>query len=165
MELKNFEMHPFTHFSEDWALLTAGVPGDFNSMTIGWGALGTMWGKPAAFLVVKPTRYTSEFLARHDDITLSWYGEEYKKALGFFGSRSGRDFDKAKETGFTPVEIEGAVTYAQAKETLVLKKLFIQQLDREKLPQEVLHWYPVGTKEEPTHLLIIAEVLSHHGSK
>ena len=161
MKLNEYTEKPFVHFAEDWAILTAGVPGDFNSMTIAWGALGTMWGKPVAFLVVKPSRYTSEFLERHEEITLSWYDTKYKKALGVFGSKSGRDMDKAKETGFTPTPIEGAVTYKEAQETMVLRKLFMQQLDRSKFSQEILKWYPEGTKEEPAHLLIIAEVLSH----
>lgn len=165
MTLNDYTEKPFVHFSEDWALLTAGVPDDFNSMTIGWGALGTMWGLPAAFLVVKPSRYTSEFLARHDKITLSWYDEKYKKALAVvFGSKSGRNVDKAAEAGFTPIAVDGSVTYKEAKETMVLRKLFVQQLDRSRIPADILQkWYPVGTKEEPTHLLIIAEVLSHQG--
>ena len=162
MELNEYTEKPFVHFAEDWALLTAGVPGDFNSMTIAWGALGTMWGKPAAFLVVKPSRYTSEFLERHDEITLSWYDAKYKKALGVFGSKSGRDTDKVAETGFTPRAIEGAVTYEEAQETMVLRKMFTQQLDRSRFSPEILKWYAAGTKEEHAHILIIAEVLSHH---
>ena len=162
MKLSEYTEKPFVHLAEDWALLTAGVPKDFNSMTIAWGALGTMWGKPAAFLVVKPTRYTAEFLERHDEITLSWYDAEYKKALGVFGSKSGRDTDKVAATGFTPVELKGAVTYKEAAETMVLKKMFSQQLDSSRFSPEIAKWYTPGTKEEPAHILIIAEVISHH---
>jgi len=162
MKLTDYTEKPFVHFAEDWAILTAGIKGDFNSMTIAWGALGTMWGKPAAFLVVKPSRHTYDFLERHDEITLSWYDDKHKKALGsIFGAKSGRDIDKAKEAGFTPVEIAGGITYEEARETMVLKKLFMQQLDRSKFSQEILKWYPAGGKEEPAHYLIIAEVLSH----
>ncbi len=161
MELNNYTEKPFVHFDKDWALLTAGVPGDFNSMTIGWGALGTMWGKPAAFLVVRPSRYTLEFLKKHEEATLSWYDEKYRKALGVFGSKSGRDVDKAAETGFTPTPVGKAVTYKEARETMVLRRLFMQQLDRSKFPEEVLKWHPAGTKDEEGHVLVIAEVLSH----
>lgn len=163
MQLNEYTEKPFVHFAEDWALLTAGVPDDFNSMTIAWGALGTMWGKPVAFLVVKPSRYTSEFLKRHEEITLSWYDEAHKKALALFGSKSGRDTDKVASTGFTPLPMGGGVTYKEAKETMVLRKLYMQPMDRSLFPPEILKWYPEGTKEESAHLLVIAEVLSHQG--
>ena len=161
MELKDYTIKPFVNFAEDWAILTAGTMDDFNSMTIAWGGLGTMWGKSVAFLVVKPTRYTCQFVQRHTEITVSWYDKKYKKELAsIFGAKSGRDINKAAQSGFTPKEIAGCVTYAEAAETIVLKKLFMQQLERDLLPEECLKWYPLGTKEEHVHYLIIAEVLS-----
>lgn len=158
MEVKDFTAKSFEKFDQEWALLTAGTPEDFNSMTISWGGLGTMWGLPVAFLVVKPSRYTFELLSRHEELTLSWYAPSYRKEMSVFGSRSGRDTDKAALTGFSPVKIHGAVTYQEAKETLVCRRLFMQQLDKTKFPKEVLRWYPEGTKEEQAHYLIIAEV-------
>ena len=160
MDIKNYQTHPFTKLDKDWALLTAGVEGDFNSMTISWGGMGTIWFKPVVFVVVKPTRYTFEFIGRHDEITLSFYGSEYKKALGIFGSKSGRDIDKVKTAGLTPKILENGVTYAEASETLVCKKLFMQQLDKSKFPEMALQYYDGrGEKEAPAHNLIIAEVL------
>ena len=117
MNIADFTTHPFTKLDKEWAILTAGVEGDYNSMTVSWGGMGTMWGKPVLFLVVKPLRYTFEFLSRHEELTLSFYDEQYKKALGLFGSKSGRDTDKAKETGFTPKTLANGVTYEEAKET------------------------------------------------
>jgi len=68
-----------------------------------------------------------------------------------------------KETGFTPVEIEGAVTYREAEETLVCRKLFMQQLDIDLVPQEIRNtFYLPGTKEGFMHQLVIARVLSIH---
>ena len=163
MAFEDYTTHPFTKFDKDWALLTAGTMNDFNSMTISWGGMGTMWSAPVAFLVVKPSRYTSDFLRRHDEITLSWYPRSERKALGIFGTQSGRDTDKVKETGFTPVEIEGAVTYREAEETLVCRKLFMQQLDIDLVPQEIRNtFYLPGTKEGFMHQLVIARVLSIH---
>ena len=111
MNIQDFTTHPFTKLDQGWAILTAGIEGDYNSMTVSWGAMGTMWGKPALFLVVKPLRYTFEFLSRHEELTLSFYDESHKKALAVFGSKSGRDTDKAKETGFTPKALKGGMTY------------------------------------------------------
>ncbi len=156
MDIQDFQTHPFTKFDKEWALLTAGVEGDFNSMTISWGGMGTMWNKPVVFLVVRPVRYTYEFMGRHDEITVSFYDDKYKKALGVFGSKSGRDIDKAKETGLMPKALSAGVTYDEAKETIVCRKLFMQQLDKDSFPELASQFY--NGKENPAHYLVIAEV-------
>ncbi len=158
MNIQDFTAHPFTKFDKDWGLLTVGAAEDFNSMTISWGGMGTMWHKPVLFLVVKPTRYTYEFLNRHEELTVSFYAENYRKALGLFGSQSGRDIDKANATGFTPETIERAVTYKEAKETLVCRKLFAQQPNKNNFPEFALNYYQ-SEKESPAHYLILAEVV------
>ena len=48
MAFEDYTTHPFTKFDKDWALLTAGTMNDFNSMTISWGGMGTMWSAPSA---------------------------------------------------------------------------------------------------------------------
>jgi len=40
-ELKTFEL-----FNKDWALVTAGSIEDFNTCTVSWGMMGTIWGHP-----------------------------------------------------------------------------------------------------------------------
>ena len=55
-------VNPFTKFEKDWALLTAGTEERYNSMTIGWGSLGTVWNKDVLTVYVRPDRYTWEFL-------------------------------------------------------------------------------------------------------
>lgn len=37
---------PFKLIGDDWALVTAGDREKFNTMTISWGGVGIMWGKP-----------------------------------------------------------------------------------------------------------------------
>lgn len=34
----------FSLFNDRWALVTAGTPERYNTMTIGWGTMGTIWG-------------------------------------------------------------------------------------------------------------------------
>ena len=157
MNIQDFQTHPFTKFDKEWALLTAGVKDDFNSMTISWGGMGTLWHKPVVFLFVKPVRYTYEFVERHDEITVSFYDKQYRKALSLFGSKSGRDMDKAKAAGLTPKVLENGVTYEEAKETLICKKLTMQKLDKSAFPKEALQFYQLKG-EELAHCLVIAEV-------
>lgn len=115
--------------SDGWGLLTAGTTDSFNMMTVSWGALGELWGKDVAIVFVRPQRYTLEFLEREDRFTLSFYDPAYRPALALCGSKSGRDLDKAAAAGLTPVAADGSVTFAQAKLTLVCRKIAVQPMD------------------------------------
>ena len=159
MNIQDFQTHPFTKYDKDWALLTAGTKDDFNSMTISWGGMGTIWNKPVAFLFVKPVRYTCEFVARHGEITVSFYDEKYKKALGVFGSKSGRDTDKPKAAGLTPKPLANGVTYEEAKETLICRKLYVQQMDKAAIPEACQKSFYSMQGETQSHCFVIAEVL------
>ncbi|MCR5585951.1 MAG: flavin reductase [Lachnospiraceae bacterium] len=123
----------FKQFDKKWALLTAGNKEKFNTMTISWGGLGTIWNKPVATVYVRNTRYTHEFMDNNEYFTVSFYPEECKSVLGVLGSKSGRDMDKMKESGLTPKEIEKGITFAEAEVTLVCKKLFMQELSPESI--------------------------------
>ena len=74
-------------WSEHWILLTAGdfASGKFNTMAIGWGGLGNMWGKPFAHVVVRPGRYTHEFMEKYDTFTICAFAEKYAKAVQLLG--------------------------------------------------------------------------------
>ncbi len=125
-ELKN---NPFTLIGKDWMLVTAGDENAYNTMTASWGGVGFMWNKDVAFTFIRPQRYTLEFVESNDYYTLSFFGEEYRKALSFCGSKSGRDYDKAKETGLTPLFDENAPYFEQAKLVLICKKLYKQDFE------------------------------------
>ena len=49
----NFETDIFSVFDKKWALLTAGDKDKFNTMTVSWGGLGTLWSKPVATVYVR----------------------------------------------------------------------------------------------------------------
>ena len=63
----------------------------------------------------------------------------------------------AKAAGLTPKVLENGVTYEEAKETLICKKLTMQKLDKETFPEEALQFYQLKG-EELAHCLVIAEV-------
>ncbi len=67
-------------------------------MTIGWGNIGYEWGRPVFLVLVRGSRYTHELLENAKDFTISIpFDNKMNKALGYCGSKSGRDFDKFKE--------------------------------------------------------------------
>ena len=115
----------FKLIGNEWMLVTAGTENKFNTMTASWGGVGILWNKPVAFLFIRPERYTHDFIEENERVTLSFYGEEYRKALQICGTKSGRNTDKVKECGITPLKLEsGAMTFAESRLTLDCRKLF-----------------------------------------
>lgn len=129
INIRDIKENPVSLIADGWGLVTAGNEEKFNTMTVSWGAVGEIWGKDAVFIFIRPQRYTFEFLEKEEIFTLSFYGAEHKKALGFCGKTSGRDTDKAAECGFTPLFTDGGVTFEEAKYTIVCRKMASQFID------------------------------------
>jgi len=151
-----FNTNIFEQYDKKWALLTAGDKDKFNTMTISWGGLGTLWNKPVATVYVRTSRYTNEFMKDNDYFTVSFYPEEYKKTLGVLGSKSGRDMDKIHESGLTPKKVENGVTFAEAEVTLVCKKMICQRLEPENMIPEIAKQF---YENEAEHDMYVGEVV------
>ena len=154
--MEKVSINPFTKFAKDWALVTAGTKEKFNSMTIAWGGMGTLWRVPVLQIFIRPNRYTFKFLEENDYFTVSFYDKKYKKALGIMGSKSGKDFDKVQLTGLTPKFLENGITYEEATETYVCKKIYMKEMDKSKFPEKVGDMY----KDEPAHYVIFGELVN-----
>lgn len=152
----NFKTDIFEQFDKKWALLTAGNIEKFNSMTISWGGMGTLWGKPVVTAYVRTSRYTHDFMDDNDYFTVSFYPEEFKSVLGVFGSKSGRDIDKMNYEGLTAVEAGESMTFAEAEVTLVCRKLFKQKLDETNMPDDVVKAF---YSNDASHDMYIGEVV------
>ena len=150
----------FTKFSTQWALLTAGNKESFNSMTIGWGMLGTIWRKPSITVYVKQSRHTYKFMNKNEYFTVSFFPEQYRKSLAVMGTKSGRDCDKPKEASLTPKFLDNGVTYEEAEMTLVCKKVYYDDMIYERSPESSKHFYP---PEDPLqsaiHRMYIGEIV------
>lgn len=149
-------INPFDKFNKEWALVTAGDKNSFNSMTISWGSMGTLWHKDIITIYVRPDRYTFEFLNNSDTFTISFYDEKYRDILTMFGRCSGRDIDKVERSGFNPVFMDDGITYKEANETIVLKKIYMQQLNKDLFSEDILGCYK---DDGPAHYMIIGEVI------
>lgn len=77
------------------SFLNTAADGKDNTMTIGWGSLGFMWGKQVMTVMVRHSRYTHELIEKNPVFTVSIpVNEGFTKALGICGTKSGRDMDK-----------------------------------------------------------------------
>ncbi|MCR4890135.1 MAG: flavin reductase [Ruminococcus sp.] len=124
VDITELKFNPFTKIGKEWMLLTGGNMQDFNTMTASWGQLGVLWNKNVLTCYVRPNRHTFSFIENSESFTASFYGEEFRNALSFCGSHSGRDCDKVKETGLTPAEFDGCVAFEEADMVVVCRKLY-----------------------------------------
>lgn len=141
---------------KDWMLISAGtIDTKFNMMTASWGGLGWLWEKPVSFIFVRPQRYTFEFTEKEAFYTVSFFEEKHRDALMVCGTKSGRDCDKVKESGLTPIPTpEGSVAFSEARIILECKKLYaswIKETDfvdknviSSKYPEKDFHKMYVG---------------------
>ncbi|UCF10590.1 MAG: flavin reductase [Candidatus Bipolaricaulota bacterium] len=88
-------------------VVAADGDGKPNPMTIGWAQVGIVWSRPVLAVLVRESRYTYGCMRASTAFTVSVPRPgELGDALAFCGSRSGRDCDKALETGLTLVPAE-----------------------------------------------------------
>ena len=71
--------------------------GESNVMTIGWGVVGIIWGKPIFTVLVRPSRYTIEFIKDSGAFTVNVPTDGMRRWVTVCGTRSGRDLDKFGE--------------------------------------------------------------------
>jgi len=151
--------NPFELIGSDWMLITAGPPEAHNTMTASWGGLGVLWNRNVCFCVIRPHRYTYEFMERADSFTLSFFDEEFREALELCGTKSGRDIDKAEAAGLTPVAgTQDATTYfAEARMVLECRKIYFQDIDpRHFVDPSINDNYP----QQDYHRMYVGEIVN-----
>lgn len=128
-DVKELNGNVFKLIGDEWFLITAGGPGNFNTMTASWGTMGVFWHKPVAICFVRPTRHTYNYIEEEEYFTLSFLKDGNRDILNYCGSKSGRDYDKIAETGLKPVKLEnGTVAYEQAKMVIECRKMYFDDL-------------------------------------
>ena len=157
IKIEDLSFNPFNKIGKQWMLLSAGTEENCNTMTASWGGLGIMWGKQAATVYIRPQRYTKEFVDNSELFTISFLTEDYRKALNFCGSFSGREVkDKWEMAGLHPVAVDGTVGVDEAEMIFVCKKMYHQEMKPEcfDAPENDAKWYP----DKDYHTMYIAEI-------
>jgi flavin reductase (DIM6/NTAB) family NADH-FMN oxidoreductase RutF len=147
----------FKLVGKEWMLITAGTGESFNTMTGAWGGLGILWEKKICFCVIRPGRYTYEFIEKSDLYTVSFFEEQYRGILTYCGTKSGRDVDKVAETGLTPVFEKDSIFFAEARLVLVCRKIYYQDIRPEQfLDSGIDGFYPL----KDYHRMYVGEIIS-----
>lgn len=89
------------------------APDNWNLLTVAWtGTVCTT--PPMCYVSVRPERHSHALIARTGEFTINLTTAAMARAVDWCGVRSGRDYDKFRETGLTP--LRGAVVAAPALE-------------------------------------------------
>lgn len=166
IQTQELDLNILHQFDKNWFVLACGdfKSGTYNCMTISWGSLGTMWDKPFAQVVVRPSRYTFEFMNKFDTFTLCGFSKQYKSALDLLGSKSGREGNKIADAGLTPrgsVEV-AAPCFEEAGLVIECRKMYWQDLDPAHfLFPELERKYP----RKDYHRVYFGEVAAAFGEK
>jgi len=146
---------------KEWMLIAAGNKEKFNMMTASWGGAGFLWNKPVVFVVIRPERYTREFVEKEGSFTISFLGEEHKKVHAICGSKSGRDIDKVAATGLTPFFTgNGNPGFEESRLTLECKILYTTKMDKKDFVDTSIHdlWY--NEHKGNLHNVYVAEIIT-----
>lgn len=159
-----FALPVFHALNDRWMLLASGEnrAGEFNVMTVSWGGLGVMWNKPFVMVVVRPSRYTFEFMEKTGDFTLSAFPGEFKDQLTLCGTRSGRALDKVKACGFTPIPSStiSSPGFDEAELTFECSTMYYQDIDPSHFMAEHIEKNYGG---RDYHRLYLGEIKAIHG--
>ena len=142
---------------DKWMLVTASKPdGTVNTMTASWGGFGVMWNKNVAFIVIRPQRYTREFVESSDSFSITFFDESYLKGLSYLGRVSGRNENKIEKANLTVATEDNIPYFQEANTAIFAKKLFVQHFEESSyLDKSIIErWHP----EKDFHYLYIAEV-------
>lgn len=106
----------FKLVGEDFTVITGGKADDFNSMTASFGGWGQLFDYPVTWCFLRANRYTLEYIKEKKTYTMSYFSDQYKEDVMYFGSQTGKGTDKMKNTALTAVETPlGNSAYKEAR--------------------------------------------------
>lgn len=158
VSIEDFEFNPFTLFAKEWALVTARKGEAVNTMTIGYGKLGTLWNRSVVTVYSRPQRYTTEFLNESDYFSVTVLPEGYKKQLVYLGNVSGKDEDKIAKSGLTVEYKDGIPYFKEAKLVIFAKKIYQTDIqENEILDKDIV---TSRYQDKDFHRIYVGQVIS-----
>lgn len=141
----------------------------FNSMVIGWGHLGTLWGRPTFHVYVREGRYTRQQLDKTGEFSISIPLEKADADINrICGGQSGFNIDKVKEAGLELEEAEMIHTpgVRQYPLTIECRVLYSQEQDLTRIPEDIrTRMYPQDVPStnpmanKDFHIMYVGEIV------
>ena len=153
---EEIQQNTFEMIGKDWMLITAEKDGKVNTMTASWGGFGVMWNKNVVYIVIRPQRYTKEFVDGAETFSLTFFDKGFQKELAYLGTVSGRNEDKIAELNLNILHSDETPIFENANIALICKKLYSQSYNPAGFIDSALKdvMYP----DKDFHTLYIAEI-------
>ncbi len=148
---------PFRKIGKDWMLIAAEKEGRVNAMTASWGGMGVLWGKNVAFVFIRKSRFTKEFVDSSETFSLSFFDHEKNaEMLGYMGRVSGRDEDKVAKCGLTVNHAESTPYFDEAEKVILCRKMAVVPITADNYLDSAIDgkWYA----DKDYHDMYIAEI-------
>ena len=152
------EFDPFLQrAAKDWMLIGCGGKHSPNLMTASWGFCGVVWDRPSVICLIRPERYTCSLMETYDYFSVSFLPSQYRDALRYCGTHSGRCENKFPAAGLTSTYTEAGVPFPnEAAEVLICQKRYADDMKPECfLGEEFASYYHTGGY----HRLYIGEIV------
>lgn len=154
--IEELEFNPFEKIGKEWALVSAGSKKEANAMTVSWGGVGVLWGKNVVFVFIRDSRYTKEFIDNGDFFSVSFLDKNYKDALSYCGSHSGRNEDKIANAGLSWDYKHSIPFIDEGNFVLLCEKLSATKItDDSFISPDIKKWYADGDM----HTMYIGEII------
>lgn len=151
----------FKLVGQDYSVITAGSDSLYNSMTASYGGWGQLFDNPTTWCFLRANRYTLELMKKERTYTMSYFPDQYKKEVLYFGSKTGRDTDKMKDNKLTFVKTpEGNITYKEAKLVIECKLVEVTTVNPDDFYTEKGKTFVQDAKKDANdyHKLVFGEI-------
>ncbi|MGN0144667.1 MAG: flavin reductase family protein [Clostridium sp.] len=128
---EEFNESTFKLIGKDWMLITAEKDNKVNTMTASWGGFGVLFNKNVVYTVIRPQRYTKEFVDNSDTFSLTFFDESFRKKLSYLGTVSGRDEDKIAKADLSVKYENNTPYFEEAKIVIICRKIYAQEFKSE----------------------------------
>ncbi len=147
---------PFSLFHEG-AVALAENKEKANPITIGWGAIGTLWSKPMCTVYIHKSRYSKHIFDEADGFSVCFFPKkEDPIALRYFGTASGRDEDKIAKSGYRLAHEDGIPYLEEAELVILCKKVGETDFKADQVPEgRIRDWYA----KDGVHSLYMGEIV------
>ncbi len=140
---------------KDWMLITVRDGDGANAMTASWGSLGVLWNKNVCTCFIRPQRYTYGLVEENDRLSFAFLPEEYRRALRYCGSHSGREGHKLVDAGLSTCNLDGVPVIAEADTVIICRKLYVDDIKENSfVDRELLSNY----EQKDYHRFYICEI-------
>ena len=146
-------------------LITTKYNEKVNSMVIGWGTMGIIYGEKIFITYVRNNRYTHELLDLNPEFSINIpLDKDFdKNIIKICGTKSGRNIDKIKEAKLTLVEpnIISAPAVKEFPLTMECEIIYKQDQVRNNLPTSIINRY-YKNENGTYHTMYYGKILSSY---